>query len=445
MSDTPAPGKVHPREKVKEFPATPGVYLMKDAQERVVYIGKAKSLRSRVGSYFQEGADLDPRIAPWIGLVVDVDYLCCDSEVDALLTEARLIKDIQPRFNRDLKDDKSFPYLQITVGEDYPRVTFTRMPQEKGVKLYGPFTSPRKLRGAIQVLQKIFKFRTCTLDIVEGDARWRWYRPCLLHSINQCTAPCNLRIDREAYRKDIRRLMLFLDGKKDALIGELEGEMKAASQALQFEKAAALRDSLNALKGLAERGDLRLHEQPEVFPIDPKKGLEGLKRIFHLESTPRRIEGVDIAHLGGTEMVGSLVTFIDGLPFKPGYRRYKIKSVKGIDDFASIREVVSRRIRGLRERDEPMPDVMLIDGGKGQLKFAVDAFKAMDQEPPMLLLSIAKREEELFIPGRPEPIKLKRRSYALRLLQSVRDEAHRFAQHYHHLLRHRRLLGDEES
>ncbi len=440
MSDNPTTAS-GPVEKVKMFPTTPGLYLMKDAQGRVIYIGKAKNLRARAGSYFQKGAADDPRIKDWIGEVADVDHLSAESEVDALLMEARLIKDIQPKYNADLKDDKSFPYLQITTSEDFPRVNFTREPLDRGVKLYGPFPRARSLRGAIQVLQKIFKFRTCSLDIEEDDPRWRWFRPCLLHSINQCTAPCNLRIDRETYRKDIRRLRLFLDGKKDVVLKELEDEMREASKALQFEKAARLRDELKALQNLNLRGDLARHAQPEVFYQDPKKGLKGLKKVLGLSKMPRTVHGVDIAHLAGNETVGSLVTFIDGLPFKPGYRRYRIKSVAGVDDYASIREVVSRRIRGLQERDEPFPDIFLIDGGKGQLNAALDAFRALGVEPPTLI-SLAKQEEEIFVPGRPEPIVLSRRSFALRLLQYVRDEAHRFAQHYHHMLRSKRTLGD---
>src|SRR3954469_708087 len=329
MPEKPSTTAASPAEKVRLFPTGPGVYLMKDAQGRVIYVGKAKNLRARAGSYFQKGSENDRRIADWIGEVSDVDFLPSDSEVDALLLEARLIKDIQPRHNQDLKDDKSFPYLQITTGDDFPRVNFTREPLERGVKLYGPFPRAKSLRGAIQVLQKIFKFRTCSLDIEEGAPRWRWFRPCLLHSINQCTAPCNLRIDKEAYRHDIRRLRLFLDGKKDVVLAEMEQEMREASKALQFEKAARLRDEIKALQTLNLRGDLAKHAQPEVFYVDPRKGLKGLKKVLELESTPRTIDGVDIAHLGGTETVGSLVTFIDGLPFKPGYRRYKIKSDAG--------------------------------------------------------------------------------------------------------------------
>ena len=435
------PQSISPAEKVRSFPTSSGVYLMKDAQGRVIYIGKAKNLRSRAGSYFQKTAADDARIKDWIGEVVDVDFLASDSEVDALLLEARLIKDIQPRHNADLKDDKSFPYLQITTGDDFPRVNFTRQPLDRGVKLYGPFPRAKGLRGAIQVLQKVFKFRTCSLEIEEGDPRWKWFRPCLLHSIDQCTAPCNLKIDKESYRSDIRRLRLFLDGKKDVVIAELEAEMKEASKALLFEKAARLRDELKSLRNLNLRGDLEKHAQPEVFYVDPKRGLAGLKKALGLSSLPRRIEGIDIAHLGGTETVGSLVTFIDGLPFKPGYRRYKIQSVKGVDDFASIREVVSRRIQGIQERDEDFPDIFLIDGGKGQLSSALAAFEALNVIPPTVI-SLAKREEEIFLPGQSEPLVLSRRSFSLRLLQCVRDEAHRFAQHYHHLLRSKKTFGD---
>ncbi|WZO96814.1 excinuclease ABC subunit UvrC [Isosphaeraceae bacterium EP7] len=440
MADVPIE-VILPGEKVRTFPTGPGLYLMKDAQGRVVYVGKAKNLRARAGSYFQKTAADDARIRDWIGEVVDIDFLPAESEVDALLMEARLIKDIQPRHNQDLKDDKSFPYLQITIGEDFPRVNFTRTPLDRGVKLYGPFPRAKSLRGAIQVLQKVFKFRTCELEIADGDPRWRWFRPCLLHSIDQCTAPCNLRIDREAYRKDIRRLCLFLDGRKDALLAEMEADMREASKNLQFEKAGRLRDEIKALDSLKLRGDLDKHAQPEVFYVDPKRGLRGLQKVLHLEKTPRTIDGVDIAHLGGTETVGSLVSFIDGLPFKPGYRRYKIQTVKGVDDFASIREVVSRRIVSLREKDEPFPDIFLIDGGKGQLNAALAAFESAGVKPPTII-SLAKRDEEIYIPGRSEPIVLRRRSFSLRLLQYVRDEAHRFAQHYHHMLRKKRTLGE---
>ena len=428
-------------EKVRTFPDSPGVYLMKDAAGRVIYVGKAKNLRSRAGSYFQKTAEQEWRTADWVHEIHDADYIECESEVDALLVESRLIKDVQPKYNKELKDDKTFPYLMITTREDFPRVEVTREPREKGVKLYGPFANAGDLRGAVQVLQRIFKFRTCSLDIDEGDDRWRWFRPCLLASINQCTAPCNLRIDKEAYRRDIRRLQMFLDGKKSSLLKQMRRDMQEAAKQLEFEVAARLRDEIRMLETLDQRGELDTHAQPEVFYIDPQKGLAGLRKVLKLQSAPRTIEGIDIAHLGGGETVASVVQFIDGLPFKPGYRRYKIRGVKGVDDYRSIHEVVARRYRRLHDQGEVYPDLLLIDGGKGQLNAALAAFR--DQQIPRpAMLSLAKREEELFLPGESQPLRLGRSSFALRLLQYVRDEAHRFAQHYHHMLRRKSTLGD---
>ncbi len=440
-ADEPVFGHRRAAAKAREFPQTPGVYLMKDPVDRVIYVGKAKNLRSRASSYFQKGAEEERRIAHWIKEVADIDFIECESEVDALLLESRLIKDVQPKYNKELKDDKTFPYLQITTGEDFPRVEVTREPRTSGVKLYGPFTSAGSLRGAVQVLQRVFKFRTCGLDIEESDQRWRWFRPCLLASIDQCTAPCNLRISRDEYRRDIRRLQMFLEGNKKQLLEQMREEMLAASKELRFETAARLRDEIHMLETLDQRGELDTHAQPEVFYIDPKKGLTGLRKVLKLKETPRTIEGVDIAHLGGEAMVASLVTFIDGLPFRPGYRHYKIKTVQGIDDFRSIHEVVARRYKRLYDESEPFPDILLIDGGKGQLNAALAAFEALEIPPPTVI-SLAKREEEIFTPGAKEPHRLSRNSYALRLLQFVRDEAHRFAQHYHHMLRRKSTLPE---
>ncbi|HEY1064941.1 MAG TPA: UvrB/UvrC motif-containing protein, partial [Pirellulales bacterium] len=383
----------------------------------------------------------DQRTAELVREIEDIDYLDTDSEVDAILLEARLVKDVQPKFNRDLKDDKTFPYLEITTREDFPRVEFTRTPQERGSKLYGPFPSAGSLRAAINVLQRIFKFRTCSLDINEGDEKWRWFRPCLLASIQQCTAPCNLRISKEEYRKDIERLKRVLEGNKKALLADMKKEMMEAAAGKHFEKAARLRDGIKMLETLDQRGDLETHVQPEVFYIDPQKGLNALKKALNLEDLPRRIEGVDIAHLGGGETVASLVQFIDGLPFKPGYKRFKIKTVEGIDDFASIREVVARRFQRLSDEGDSFPDLLLIDGGKGQLNAGMEAFKLMEIRPPAVV-SLAKQEEEVFVPGVSESIKLPRNNFGLRLLQYVRDEAHRFAQHYHHILRHKSTFSD---
>ena len=275
-------GVILPADKAKLFPASPGVYLMKDEQGRVLYVGKAKNLRNRASHYFSKAASEDERTADLVKLIRDIDFLEAESEVDALLLEARLVKDIQPRFNIELKDDKTFPYLQIRMREDYPRVEFTRTPRRRGVKLYGPFTSAKSLRAAIQVLQRIFQFRTCTLDIKADDPRWRWFRPCILHSIRQCTAPCNFRVTKEDYRKQIRSLRMVLEGKKGRLIKEMRREMEEASAALRYERAARLRDEIHSLQNLGLRGDVDKNVQPEVFQIEPKKGLLGLRKVLGL-------------------------------------------------------------------------------------------------------------------------------------------------------------------
>ena len=449
--ETPAPPEpktqadffLRAAEKVRvKFPNSPGVYLFQDQSGRVLYVGKAKSLRARAGSYFLKAAAEDQRTRQLVREVYDVDFMEAESEVDALLMEARLIKDILPPFNRDLRDDKSFPYLQITTHEDFPRIEVTREPRTSGVKLYGPFTSAGSLNGAIQVLQRVFQFRTCSLDIDAEDERWRWFRPCLLASIKQCTAPCNLRISKEEYRKDIARLKKFLEGKRKPLLKELKKEMEEAAKALRYEQAARLRDEITMLESLNERGDLDKHVQPEVFYIDPQKGLVGLQKVLKLKTAPRTIEGMDIAHLGGDETVASLVQFIDGMPFKPGYRRYRIREVEGIDDYASMQEIVSRRFAKLRDDTEMFPDLLLIDGGKGQLNSVLKAFNSLRIEPPRVI-SLAKKEELIYVAGCDAPLRITRHSFALRLLQYIRDEAHRFAQHYHHLLRRKKTLGNE--
>ncbi len=433
------PGQETVRAKVRQFPQTPGVYLMKDRTGVVIYVGKATNLRSRAGGYFLKAAEQDARTASWVHDITDADYIACDSEVDALLVEARLIKDIQPKNNKIQKDDKTFPYLMITTHDDFPRVEVTREPRARAVKLYGPFASAGSLRGAVQVLQRIFQFRTCTLEIDDGDPRWQWFRPCLLASIEQCTAPCNKRISKDDYRRSIRRLQLFLDGHKSNLMKQMHADMTQAARALEFERAARLRDEIRMLETLDQRGNLETHVQPEVFFIDPKKGLAGLRKVLKMPRVPRTIEGIDIAHLQGGQTVASLVQFIDGLPFKPGYRRYRIRTVDGIDDYASIHEVVARRFRRLSDASRMFPDILLIDGGKGQLNAAVRAFDQQQITPPTLI-SLAKQNEEIFLPGQAEPLRLSRHAYALRLLQYVRDESHRFAQYYHHILRKKSTL-----
>jgi len=444
------------RARIAELPKSPGVYLLKDRDGVVLYVGKARELRSRVASYFQDSADLlntrGPRIAHMTTLVEEIDFLECDSEVDALLKENRLIKDIQPHYNEQLKDDKTFPYIEITTGDDFPGVYVTRKPRPRGSKLYGPFLNAAGIREAVNALQKVFKYRTCTLEIRADDEQRRFFRPCLLHAIHQCSAPCADRISPAAYAADIQRLRKLLGSKRSALLRQLRQEMEQAAAAKRYEDAAVLRDRLQAIESLSLSGDPDEHVQPEAFFIDPTAGLEKLQSVLDLPERPRIIEGLDIATLHGEASVGSLVCFIDGKPFKSGYRRFRIKTVAGVDDYAMIREVIARRYKYAAVAEELYPDVILIDGGLGQLHAALGAFEHLRQAietegqhavKPAMVVSLAKREELVYVQARSAPLKLARNNEALRLLQHVRDEAHRFGQHYHHVVRRKQAFDED--
>ncbi|MBN2181082.1 MAG: excinuclease ABC subunit UvrC [Sedimentisphaerales bacterium] len=434
------------REKIREFPAGPGLYFMKGSGDKVLYIGKAKNLRSRAASYFQPGSDLfssrGPKIAEMIAKVESVDFLESPNEVDAVLQEARLIKDIRPPYNTDLVDDKTFPYLEITTGEDFPAVYITRKPQSRGSILFGPFTAVKDLRSVLVVLQKIFRFRTCKLDIKDNDTKRRFFRPCLLFSIKQCTAPCGAKIDKQEYKKIIRDLLKFMRSKRSTILRQLKKQMAEASEAFEYEKAAMLRDRIRLIERLDQRGTPDEHVQPEVFAADPAEALAKLREILESPEPIRTIEGIDIANIAGAEAVGSLVKFIDGKPFKNGYRRFKIKTVKGIDDYAMIAEVVKRRYKYAQKGEELWPDLILIDGGLGHLRAAEKALEQMNA-PAVKIASIAKKQEDIYTQTGSRPLKLAARSPARKLLQYVRDEAHRFAQHYHHILRGKKLLGKD--
>ena len=423
---------------ISQLPKGPGCYLMKDARGTVLYVGKAKDLRSRVRSYFAESAELAPDKQRMVEQVADVDYLQTADEVDAVLTESRLIKDIHPPYNIRLTDDKTFPYLEVTRREDFPRVRITREPSATS-RLYGPFTNVRGLRASLPLLQQIFKFRTCDLDIGADDPALRRHRPCLLHAIARCYAPCAALIAKDEYRGTIRRLQRFLDGRRRPLLAAMRKDMQALSDAMKFEQAAHLRDQIRAIESLAERGELDVHVQPEVFHRDPAAGLQAIAGLLG-RPTIRIIDGVDVANLSGRETVGSVVRFIDGKPFKAGYKRYKIRTVTGQDDVAAIGEVVFRRFRRLANEQAMAPDVLLVDGGSGQLGRALDSLRAAGATA-VSAISLAKRAEEIYLPGQDQPRRLPRNNPALTLLQYVRDEAHRFAQHYHHILRRRSVLG----
>ncbi len=375
-------------DKAKSLPKAPGVYLMKDDKGRVIYVGKSASLRDRVGSYFQPSTKLEHKKAGLLDNVVDFETIQTDSEVEALLAENRLIKDIQPKYNARLLDDKTFPYLMVTTKDEFPGVYVTREPVQ-GAKLYGPFTSVYALKEAVTLLQKAFKFRTCHLEISESDDKRRFFRPCLLYPIKQCTAPCAAKVSKETYADDVKRLIKFLDGDKTKVMEGLERDMLEASKDMNFERAARLRDEIKALQGLgarAAKGDQEFW-QPESFISNPKEGVAALQDALGLAEPPRILETIDIAHLQGEEMVGSKVCFIDGVPFKDAYRRYKINHGQGNNDFLSIQEVVSRRYKEAGANNELYPDVICIDGGlgpaaRGDGRVQADGRAAADGDQP---------------------------------------------------------------
>jgi excinuclease ABC subunit C len=432
---------------------------MKGAKEEVLYIGKAKNLRSRVASYFQPSSDVaetrGPKIAEMLNKVETVDYLKTDTEVDAMLKEARLVKDIRPPYNTDLVDDKTFPYLEITTSDDFPGVYITRKPRAKGSRLFGPFASAKDLRAVFVEMQKIFKFRSCNLDIREDNEKRRFFRPCILYSINQCVGPCAARIEKREYKTIIKDLIKFLQSKRSTILRQLKKQMEEASAEKEYEKAGMLRDRIRLIERLERRGEPEEDVQPEVFAAEPSEALVKLQKILNTPNSIRIIEGIDIANIGGKEAVGSLVKFIDGRPFKAGYRRFRIKTVEGSDDYAMIAEVVKRRYKYALRGEELWPDLILIDGGLGQLHAAEAALRELFATEGKEVFShrghrefiknlrvagIAKREEEIYLQGSSRPLRLARQSPVLKLLQYVRDEAHRFAQHYFHILQRKRLL-----
>ena len=429
------------KRQIADFPREPGVYLMKDAQGRVLYVGKAKSLRTRVASYFVENPSDDrAHIAQMLPLVASVECVEAESEVEALLMESRLIKDIQPRFNRNLRDDKIYPYLELSRGDDFPGVYITRQQDSPKSRYYGPFTDVTGLRRAVPIMQAAFRFRTCSMEVRADDRKRRFQRPCLLHAIKRCLAPCADLCSREDYADMVRLLQRFLAGQRKGVLAELKRQMYACSGKREYEKAARLRDQMSALESLGKRGEVDVFSDISAAPvIDPAAGLAELGEVLGLDEPPRTIDGVDVAHLSGEAAVASVVRFVDGRPFKDGYRRFRIKTVEGIDDYAMMAEVVGRRFRRILDAEEVAPDVLLLDGGAGQLSAVLRRLEEINA-PPVTVLSLAKREELVhFLPGE-EPLRLKRSSLALRMLQYVRDEAHRFAQHYHHLLRDKGLV-----
>ena len=537
-------------EQLRRLPASPGVYLLKDAAGSILYVGKAANLRHRVRSYFGAGQKLTPKLQRMVARVSELDFFVTSSEQEALILECNLIKRYRPRYNVRLKDDKTFPYLRISLGDDWPGVYITRRLEENGGRYFGPFASAKSVRQTLKVIKGIFPFRSCFRTITGTDPR-----PCLDYYIHRCSGPCVSAVSKKEYDEIIKQVILFLEGRQEAVVKRLENKMNRAAEALDFEQAALLRDQIEAINRVIEgqriaatvkgeqdviafAGDKdqayvqvffvrggkligresfvlrgtrseeprqimtsfikqfyssspyippllllqhpaedaaviedwlqskkgsRVHIQAprrgskkrliDIVAENARQGLEHLKikqmaaptalaaalaeieQELHLPRIPSRMEGYDISNIRGVAAVGSMVVFEEGRPKPTHYRRFKIKTVSGADDCAMLREVLRRRFRRSGDASAAdswaiLPDLILVDGGKGQLNAALAAMResGVDSVP---IASLAKENEEIFIPRRAAPVILPHTSPGLQLLQRLRDEAHRFALGYY--------------
>jgi len=399
------------------MPDSPGVYLMKDAAGKVIYVGKAKSLRKRLMTYLGRG--LSTKTLIQMRSVSDIEVRLCPTEALALLLEAALIHKYLPKYNVSLRDDKSFPLIKVT-GEDFPAVYVTRKKNVDASRYLGPYTSANLLREALKIIRRSFSFRTC---------RKMPHKACLYYRVKLCPGPCIGKISKEDYSGRIEDIMMILEGKTDNLIKKLTAAMNSFSAAKEFEKAAKVRDQVSALSALSSI-------RPEFTSSDE---MQDLKELLRLPKLPERIECFDIANISGKEATGSMVSFWRGLPDKDNYRRFKIRTVDSVDDYAMMQEVVRRRYSRVLEQKLPKPDLILIDGGKGHLMTAAKVL--LDFALPIPLASIAKEEENIYVLGLPNPIQLRSDTPALNLIRRIRDEAHRFAQKYHHLLHRKKIMG----
>ncbi len=544
------------REQLKEVPDSPGVYQMKDARGEIIYVGKAKSLRRRIRSYFSSGSHTyKTRIM--IDEIEEFDFIVTDTEVEAYILEASLIKKYSPKYNIRLKDDKSYPYIKITDEDDFPRIFKTRLVKNDGSSYYGPYADVDAVYKTIELAKEIFQLRSCKKEIKAGSPE---ERPCLNYHIDRCSGPCIGAISKKDYRARVEQISRFLQGQQNSLLQEVEKKMERAARDLNYEKAAFYRDGLKALQELARQqkvisgdstdrdvlavadteegetacaqiliirnGNLigqdylllegagqagqeeltssflqqyyaRQQDLPAEILVDflprdkamleetlsssrgsrvriirPARGqkrrllemaarnaeqnlkkslikqkyrkkrarqeLKELQEYLELENQPCRIEGFDISNIQGRDAVASLVVFSNGQPDKSGYRRFKIRSEGGPDDYAMMQEVIGRRYSRLRAEGRDFPDLILVDGGRGQLNAAVSELDCLGLAQ-LDIIGLAKKKEEVFLPDRSEPVIIPSNSPALYLLQRVRDEAHRFAVNYHRRLRSRRL------
>jgi excinuclease ABC subunit C len=460
----------HVRSKLSTLPHKPGIYMMRDRFGTVIYVGKARDLRKRVSQYFHPSRRMgwDLKFQALVEAISDFDFHVVRSEPEALLLESKLIKEFHPRYNVSFRDDKRFLMLKVNLNDPIPRFTLTRLKQDDGARYFGPFPNSGSLRSTLALVRRQYHLRGCR-PLTPND---RDYKHCLYAHLKYCTAPCIGNVTREQYLEQVLAACDFLAGQCEEMQTQLEQEMRKAAQAQEFERAAELRDLLSDLRRTTKKMS-RFERVPYSLPqaIEPSKDLAELAQALGLPAPPQRIEGFDISNISGTFKVASLVSFHHGRPDRANYRRFKIKTVEGQDDFASVAEVVRRRYaRVLREAGLPsptpeasssesqvaspaaeigrpqatersapaLPDLILIDGGKGQVGAARRELEKLGLGR-IPLIGLAKEFEEIYRPGDNKPLRLSHASGALKLLQRVRDESHRLANTYNAALRLRRI------
>lgn len=420
------------------IPHLPGVYIMRDSSANIIYIGKAKDLKNRITSYFH--SDTNSKSASIISAMTTINYILCSSEREALLIERELIKKVQPHFNAMWKDDKSYPYIKLTMNEDFPRLIMSRKLLKDGGLYFGPYPQITYIKKLIFWLNKIFKVRSCKISFLESSLpELSKVKSCLYYHTDLCYGPCMGYISSADYKNNLKEIELFLKGKFQKLQKIWNRQMIVESKNQEYEKAKEIRDRLFAINSMSERVTVTQINIEEINQYVLKTdALQELKQVLKLKNLPTIMECFDVSNTSGTNPVASMVKFSNGKPDKNGYRRFKIKTVKGINDFAMIYEAVFRRYSSIIRKNEKFPDLIVVDGGKGQLASAETALNELGIFIP--LISLAKQNEEIFIMGKSKPIILSKNMLALRLLQSIRDEAHRFAITFHKQLRAKEFL-----
>ncbi|HUS36196.1 MAG TPA: excinuclease ABC subunit UvrC [Verrucomicrobiae bacterium] len=475
MSTQTMPVTDHIRNKLSQLPHKPGIYLMKDRFGTVIYVGKARDLRKRVSQYFHPSRRMgwDLKLNALVDAIHDFDVHVVKNEPESLLLEGRLIKEFHPRYNVSFRDDKRFLLLKVNMNDPIPRFTLTRLKTDDGARYFGPFAHSGALRSTLTMIRRKFNLRGCR-PLTPGEAD---YKHCLYGNLKFCTAPCINNVSREQYILQVLAACEFLEGQSDEMERQLESEMKKAAGALDFEKAAQLRDALDDLRRTTKKTG-KFQRLPYTLPvaIQPDKDLADLARALNLAGPPERIEGYDISNISGTYAVASMVAFKNGKPDRSNYRRFKMKTVVGQNDFACMAETIKRRYSRFVEGEKAaaefadaatleqsaeevasgpavtagptspkvdesfskLPNLILIDGGKGQLNAACEELAKLNLAT-IPIIGLAKEFEEIYVPGQSEPIRLDHNTGALKLLQRVRDESHRFANTYNAQLRLKRI------